>query len=101
VKKVTLTEKEGIVQGEIKGLKLGKYTLKELEAPEGYVLDPKEYAVELAYAGQNVEVALKETTVKDRVIKGNIEGYKFGSRELIPSLLDPMNAFKKGSTSQR
>ncbi|HAP4915482.1 TPA: LPXTG cell wall anchor domain-containing protein [Enterococcus faecalis] len=101
VKKVTLTEKDGIVQGEIKGLKLGKYTLKELEAPEGYVLDPKEHAVELAYAGQNVEIALKETTVKDRVIKGNIEGYKFGSRELIPSLLDPMNIFKKGSTSQR
>ncbi|HAP3815334.1 TPA: LPXTG cell wall anchor domain-containing protein [Enterococcus faecalis] len=101
VKKVTLTEKEGIVQGEIKGLKLGKYTLKELEAPEGYVLDPKEHTVELAYAGQNVEIALKETTVKDRVIKGNIEGYKFGSRELIPSLLDPMNIFKKGSTSQR
>lgn len=101
VKKVTLTEKDGVVQGEIKGLKLGKYTLKELEAPEGYVLDPKEHAVELAYAGQNVEIALKETTVKDRVIKGNIEGYKFGSRELIPSLLDPMNIFKKGSTSQR
>lgn len=101
VKKVTLTEKDGVVQGEIKGLKLGKYTLKELEAPEGYVLDPKEHAVELAYAGQNLEIALKETTVKDRVIKGNIEGYKFGSRELIPSLLDPMNILKKGSTSQR
>lgn len=101
VAKVTLNEKEGRVQGEIKGLHLGKYTLKEVEAPKGYVLDPTEHAVELTYAGQDVEVAIQDTTVNDRVIKGSIEGYKFGSRALIPSMLDPTKAFQKGSANER
>ncbi|MEY8445504.1 SpaA isopeptide-forming pilin-related protein [Enterococcus ratti] len=86
----TMKEIKGVAQAELKGLKLGTYTLQEIKAPEGYNLDPTKYTVELTYAGQNETVALYSKTVKDRVIKGNIEGYKFGSRPLIPSTVFDM-----------
>ena len=84
VGQITMEETEGIVQGQIKALKLGTYTLQEIEAPKGYTLDPTKYTVHLTYAGQNETVAIHSKTVKNRVIKGHIEGYKFGSRPLIP-----------------
>ena len=68
----------------MKGLKLGTYYLQEIEPPEGYNLDDTKHTVNLTYAGQNETVALHSKTVTDRVIKGNVEGYKFGSRPLIP-----------------
>ena len=40
VGQITMEETEGIVQGQIKALKLGTYTLQEIEAPKGYTLDP-------------------------------------------------------------
>ncbi|WP_260602725.1 SpaA isopeptide-forming pilin-related protein [Enterococcus durans] len=84
VGQITMEETDGIVQGQIKALKLGTYTLQEIEAPKGYTLDPTKYTVHLTYAGQNETVAIHSKTVKNRVIKGHIEGYKFGSRPLIP-----------------
>lgn len=85
-----MKEKNGVVQSELKGLKLGTYTLKETKAPEGYNLDPTEYEVKLTYAGQNEKVSVHSKTVTDQVIKGNIEGYKFGSRPLIPNTLEDL-----------
>lgn len=41
VGQITMEETEGIVQGQIKALKLGTYTLQEIEAPKGYTLDPQ------------------------------------------------------------
>ncbi|MEC5317196.1 SpaA isopeptide-forming pilin-related protein [Enterococcus casseliflavus] len=87
---MVMQEKNGVIQSELKGLKLGTYTLKETKAPEGYNLDPTEYEVKLTYAGQNETVALHSKTVTDQVIKGNIEGYKFGSRPLIPNTLEDL-----------
>lgn len=84
VGQITMEETDGIVQGQIKALKLGTYTLQEIEAPKGYTLDPTKYTVHLTYSGQNETVAIHSKTVKNRVIKGHIEGYKFGSRPLIP-----------------
>lgn len=84
VGQITMEETDGIVQGQIKALKLGTYTLQEIEAPKGYTLDPTKYTVHLTYAGQNETVAIHSKTVKNRVIQGHIEGYKFGSRPLIP-----------------
>ena len=84
VGQITMEETDGIVQGQIKVLKLGTYTLQEIEAPKGYTLDPTKYTVHLTYAGQNETVAIHSKTVKNRVIQGHIEGYKFGSRPLIP-----------------
>ncbi|MCH1975767.1 SpaA isopeptide-forming pilin-related protein [Enterococcus hirae] len=84
VSKLTMQDVNGIAQAEVKGLKLGTYYLQEIEPPEGYNLDATKHTVNLTYAGQNETVALHSKTVTDRVIKGNVEGYKFGSRPLIP-----------------
>lgn len=87
----------GTVQAELKGLKLGTYTLQEIKAPEGYNIDSNKYTVNLTYAGQNEIIALHSKTVRDRVIKGNIEGYKFGSRPLIPqTVFETFNLFSNG-----
>jgi LPXTG-motif cell wall-anchored protein len=90
VGKLTMKDTNGVAQAEIKDLKLGTYYLQEIEPPEGYQLNPTTYTVELTYAGQNETVALHSQTVTDRVIKGNIEGYKFGSRPLIPQTVFEM-----------
>ncbi|EQB4875333.1 SpaA isopeptide-forming pilin-related protein [Enterococcus hirae] len=84
VSKLTMQDIDGVAQAEVKGLKLGTYYLQEIEPPEGYTLDTTKHTVNLTYAGQNETVALHSKTVTNRVIKGNIEGYKFGSRPLIP-----------------
>lgn len=88
VAELTMEDVEGRAQAEIKGLKLGTYYLQEVEAPEGYTLDPEKHEVQLTYAGQNETVAIHSKTVTDRVIKGHIEGYKFGSRPLIPNTIE-------------
>ncbi|MGA5592419.1 SpaA isopeptide-forming pilin-related protein [Enterococcus mundtii] len=90
---LTLEDVEGLSQAEIKGLKLGTYYLKEVEAPEGYNLDPETHEVQLTYAGQNETVAIHSKTVNDRVIKGGIEGYKFGSKDLTPSIMGNIRSF--------
>ena len=48
------TNENGIAKS--KELYLGKYVVKEIQAPYGYVLDNNEYNVELVYAGQDVEI---------------------------------------------
>ncbi len=87
VGQLTMADVNGVAQAEIKGLKLGTYYLQEIEPPEGYNLDPTKYTVHLTYAGQNEIVAIHRKTVTDRVIKGHVEGYKFGSRPLIPQTI--------------
>ncbi|NTL25723.1 LPXTG cell wall anchor domain-containing protein [Enterococcus faecium] len=87
VGQLTMEDVNGVAQAELKGLKLGTYYLQEIEPPEGYNLDPTKYTVQLTYAGQNETVAIHSRTVTDRVIKGHVEGYKFGSRPLIPQTI--------------
>lgn len=60
------TDKEG--KASIDDLYLGKYYLKEKTPSNGYTLDPTEYDIDVAYAGQTVEVTTKQQTVKERVI---------------------------------
>lgn len=87
VGQLTMEDVNGVAQAELKGLKLGTYYLQEIEPPKGYNLDPTQYTVHLTYAGQNETVAIHRKTVTDRVIKGHVEGYKFGSRPLIPQTI--------------
>lgn len=54
------TNKNGIAKST--NLYLGKYIVKEIQAPNGYVLDTKEYIVELTYAGQGVEITSTSMT---------------------------------------
>ena len=58
VETVTTGEDGVAVSGE---LYLGRYAVKEVRAPYGYVLDAEEHIAELTYAGQ--EIALTETSL--------------------------------------
>ena len=46
-------------------LYLGKYQVREIEAPFGTVLDTESHLVELTYAGQEVEITETSTTLHD------------------------------------
>ena len=66
VKRLTVNKKG---QASVSGLYLGKYYLKEITAPEGYVLDTDTYDVNISYEGENVSVVTRSATVKEQVMK--------------------------------
>jgi len=58
---------------ESKALYLGKYSVKEIKASEGMVLNKKNYNVELVYAGQNVEITETSISFYNERQKAEIE----------------------------
>ena len=54
-------------------LYLGKYVIKETKAPEGYLLNEKEFEVILTYADQETEIVYGDVTVPNQPAKGQIE----------------------------
>lgn len=48
------TDENGYAETDL--LYLGKYEVKEIKAPDGYVLNSESQFVELSYAGQEIEV---------------------------------------------
>ncbi|EJW9248778.1 hypothetical protein OC441_002376, partial [Enterococcus faecalis] len=88
IKEVTLKKSGEKVTGSFENIKImHDYYVQEVKAPNGYNLDTTKYPVNLAYAGQDKEIALKELTVKDQVIKGGIELIKIGNKPLIPTTI--------------
>ena len=61
------TDKNG--QASVSNLYLGKYYLKELTPPVGYLLDQQEHEVDCAYEGANVPVVERKAISKEDVIK--------------------------------
>lgn len=59
-------------------LYLGKYFIKELEAPEGYLLDETEYPVDASYEGQDVKIVHREVEVSETVKKQSFQLIKTG-----------------------
>ncbi len=57
----------------IEDLKLGKYVLKELKTDDKYVLDEKEYNIELKYKDQYTAVITETFTLKNYLKKGNLD----------------------------
>ena len=59
-----------------KELPLGSYLVKEIAAPEGYVLDTKEYPLVLEYAGQEVEITSVQLTLNNERQKLDLQVQK-------------------------
>ena len=64
------TDEKG--KAETEALYLGKYVVKETKAPNGYLLNPKEFAVTLEYENQETEIVYGDVTVPDELAKGKI-----------------------------
>lgn len=72
----TVIIKDG--KAKVENLYLDNYYWIEKEAPEGYLLDTTKHYFEISYAGENVETAVNEIVVKEKVITGGFELIKFG-----------------------
>ncbi len=79
IKEITLKNINGKVQAEIKDLDPGKYVLKEIKAPKGYVLSDETIEI-VVEPGKTVNM-----TVKDQVIKGTIDLVKVANKDLVDS----------------
>lgn len=66
---VAVLETDEQAQAEIAQLYLGKYYLKELKAPEGYLLDEKEYDCSFDWQNDQTAVFRKTVVVEDQVKK--------------------------------
>ena len=62
-------------------LECGKYYIKEKEAGEGYIVDEKEYEVDVRYRGEEIEIVKEERTLEEQVKKQAFEIYKLGEEE--------------------
>ena len=69
--KILKTDENGFVRFD--NLKLGKYTIKEIETENNHVLDGKEYEFILDYKDQYTPIIIKSFTLKNYVKKGGLE----------------------------
>lgn len=72
------TDQEG--RAESKKLPLGKYKVKETEAPDGYLLDETEYEVILTSKDREQEIFLHLVNSKEQVIRGDLKFTKIDGR---------------------
>ncbi len=66
---------------DITNLPLGKYVVKEEVAPLGYMLDTKEYEVNLTYNNQNEDIISNTTTSFEKVKEMGVHIFKSGIKE--------------------
>lgn len=77
----TLTMNEKGITEDITNLPLGKYMVKEGTASLGYMLDTKEYDVNLVYKDQNTKVVSNTTTSLEKVKEMGVHIFKSGIKE--------------------
>ena len=73
----------------INDLPLGKYMVKEIEAPIGYMLDTNEYEVNLEYKDQDTPLVTAVVTSKEKVKKRKVHIFKSGIKNysgVVPGL---------------
>ncbi len=63
-------------------LPLGTYYVIERQPPKGYTLNSEAVRVDVTYEGELVEIARKQVSIQDRVIKGKISLTKFADTTL-------------------
>ena len=83
----TLTSKEGVITTGL--LYLGTYTITEVKAPEGYLLDDTPHDVTLAYGGQDVELVTESLTIENAPQMGSITITKVDAETGKPIILSP------------
>ena len=66
----TVTTVQGIIAS--KHLYLGTYTITEITAPDGYILDSTPHDVTLAYGGQSVELVTESLSLDNAPQMGTI-----------------------------
>ena len=66
---------------DITNLPLGKYLVKEEVAPKGYMLDTKEYEVNLTYKDQHEEIISNTTISLEKVKEMGLHIFKSGIKE--------------------
>lgn len=71
---IITTDENGVATSKL--LYLGKYTIKEITAPFGMVINDEVYNVELVYEGQEVEVTTTDINLLNDRQKINIDLYK-------------------------
>lgn len=82
-----VTDENGIIK--IENLELGKYTIKELETLENYILDEKEYEINLKYKDQYTAIINDSIKLNNEHKKGNLEFTKTDlvTGDVIPNVL--------------
>ena len=96
---------------DVKDLPLGKYVVKETVSSKGYLLDTKEYNIELKYKDQNEKVISESMTSYEQVKKMGVHVFKSGIKTnsgetpglegaefTIKLYKDVQNAYAKGYT---
>lgn len=83
----TLTTKDGVVTTGL--LYLGTYTITEITAPEGYLLDDTSHDVTLTYGGQDVALVTESLIVENAPQMGQIVITKVDSETGKPIILSP------------
>ena len=77
----TRTMSEQGTTEDVEELPLGKYLVKEVVSSKGYLLDTKEYEVDLEYEGQNTPIVSETVTSNEVVKKMQIHIFKSGIDE--------------------
>ena len=89
---------------DITNLPLGKYLVKEEVAPRGYMLDTKEYEVNLTYKDQYEEIISNTTTSYEKVKEMGLHIFKSGIKEnsgVTPGLAGAEFTIKLNSTVEK
>lgn len=71
------TDEKGMAATE--NLLFGNYTIREIEAPEGYIVDDKEYTVELESKDRTATIFVEKISVKEQAIRADIELVKIAA----------------------
>ncbi len=83
----TLTTKDGVATTSL--LYLGAYTITEVTAPDGYLLDDTPHDVTLVYGGQDVALVTESLTIENAPQMGQIVITKVDSETGKPIILSP------------
>lgn len=82
-----------------KELYIGKYEIQETKQPDGYVLDPKCYEVEIKYQDQNTPVVLTEISIPNEPTKVRLVKSEKGSEPPLSGVT--FHFWKKGEENEK